>query len=163
MSARERFFKKIQQKQPVPPTPGSGSVHADIQTFCLRMEELVLQVSEWFEGSGVEVIASTTYLQDLSTIGSSLNSGAASYQITTLRLQNDSRSVSIAPEQLYQNGSKGCVTLTVETPDRVPGKARFYLCMAPESGWFIRSEHQTAAGKSLMTEDVFFRAIDNLA
>ena len=161
MSARERFFKRAQQRQNSV-LSGNGPVDADIQAFCQRMDDLALQVSEWLEGSGVEVIISTKYLQDLSTIGSSLNSGASHYQITTIRLQNNSRSVSITPEQLYQNGGKGCVTLTVETPDRVPGKARFYLCMAPEGGWFIRSEHQTVVGKNFMTEDIFFRVIENL-
>lgn len=127
------------------------------------MDQLAQQVQQWFEGSAVDVILGAKSLQDLSTVGRSLNSGASRYDITTIRLQNDTRSVSILPEQLYQNGLKGCVTLTVDTPDCEPGKQRFYLCMVPESGWFIRSEPQTAVGKIIMTEDIFFRVIENLA
>lgn len=162
MSVRERFFKKVQQKQNFA-APGDGSVEGDIQAFCQRMDELAQQVQEWFEGSGIEVIIAATSLQDLSTIGRSLNSGASRYDITTIRLQNDARSVSMSPEQLYQNGRKGCVALTVNTPDRTSGKQCFYLCMAPESGWFIRNERLVISDDSMMTEEVFFRVIDNLA
>ena len=162
MSVREHFFKKVQQKQS-DIIPSDGPVDADIQAFCQRMDELVQQVRQWFEGSGVDVVIGAKSLQDLSTVGRSLNSGASRYDITTIRLQNAPRSVSILPEQLYQNGLKGCVTLTVDAPDCEPGKQRFHLCMASESGWFIRSEHQATASKIIMTEDIFFRTIENLA
>lgn len=162
MSARERFFKKMQQEHSGT-SPGDGSVDADIQTFCQRMDALALQVLQWFEGSGIDVIIATTSLQDLSTIGHSLNSGASRYDITTIRLQNDIRSVSITPEQLYQKESKGCVILTVNTPDRTPGKQYFYLCMAPKSGWFIRGEHQSVTDRTIMTEETFFQRIESLA
>ncbi|MNP52938.1 hypothetical protein D3C76_1473640 [compost metagenome] len=109
------------------------------------------------------MVIGTKTLQDLSTVGRSLNSGVSRYDITTIRLQNDTRSVSILPEQLYQKGSKGCVTLTVEVPDLEPTRQRFHLSMAPEADWFIRAEHQAVSGKTIMTEDVFFRAIENLA
>jgi hypothetical protein len=162
VSARERFLKRVQQKHNTT-VPGDGTVDADVQVFCQRMDELAQQVQQWFEGSGIEVIIATKTLQDLSTVGRSLNSGVSRYDITTIRLQNDTRNVSILPEQLYQKGSKGCVTLTVDAPGCSPGKQYFYLSMAPESGWFIRAEHQAVSGKTIMTEDVFFRAIENLA
>ena len=152
----------MQQKQNAT-AHGDDVVDMDIQAFCQRMNQLAQQVRQWFEGSGVDVILGAKSLQDLSTVGRSLNSGASRYDITTIRLQNDTRSVSILPEQLYQNGLKGCVTLTVDAPDCEPGKQRFYLCMAPESGWFIRGEPQTAVGKIIMTEDIFFRVNGNLA
>lgn len=162
MSVRERFFRKVQQNQN-PPAPAGGSVGADIRAFCQRMDELAQQVSEWFEGSGVEVIITTISLSDLSTIGRSLNSGASRYEITNIRLQNGLRSVSITPEQLYRDNMRGCVTLTIEAPDRHPARQRFHLRMAPEGGWFILGEHQTATAERMMTEDVFFRTIENLA
>jgi len=161
VSAREHFFKKMKQSGATP--CNECPVIADIAAFCLQMEELAQQITQWLEGSGVVITQSTVHLSDLSTIGASLNSGASRYAITTLRLQNRDRSVSITPEQLYQKESKGCVILTVNTPDRTPGKQYFYLCMAPESGWFIRNEHQAAAGRVIMTEDVFFRTIESLA
>jgi len=164
VSARERFLKRVQQKQtPTSAVPGDGTVDADIEAFCQRMDELAQQVQQWFNGSGIDVVIGTTCLQDLSTVGRSLNSGASRYDITTIRLQNDTRSVSILPEQLYQLEQKGCVTLTVEVPDLEPTRQRFHLSMAPEAGWFIRAEHQVVSGKTIMTEDVFFCAIENLA
>lgn len=161
MSARERFFKKVQHKNTT--VPADGSVVADIHAFCQRMDELAQQITQWLEGSGVVITQSTVHLSDLSTIGASLNSGASRYDITTIRLQNDTRSVSIAPVQLYQDGCTGCVTLTVDTPECEPGRQQFYLSMKPEDGWFIREEQQAATMKSTMIEDVFFRTIENLA
>ncbi|WP_237931598.1 hypothetical protein [Buttiauxella sp. S19-1] len=162
MSTRERFFNKVQQKHNTT-VPGDGAVDADIQAFCQRMNALAQQVQQWFDGSGIEVIIGTKTLQDLSTVGRSLNNGASRYDITTIRVQNDTRSVSILPEQLYQLEQKGCLTMTVEVPDLEPTRQHFYLSMAPEAGWVIRNERQLISSNHMMTEDVFFRAIENLA
>lgn len=161
VSARARFFKKVQQQTVALPT--DGSVDTDIQAFCQRMAEFAQQIQQWFDGAGIRVTVASKYVQDLSTVGHSLNSGALRYEITTVRLQNDTRSVSILPEQLYRGGEKGCVTMTVNAPDRIPVKQLFYLCMAPEAGWIIRGEHQAIVKNAIMTEDIFFRAIENLA
>lgn len=161
MSARECFFKKVQQQNTIPPE--DRSVEAHIQIFCLRMDELAQQMQQWFEGSGIEVVIGVKSLSDLSTVGRSLNRGASYYDITTIRLQNDIRSVSIAPVQLYQDGCAGCVTLTVDAPDREPGRQQFYLSMAPVEGWLIRNEQQVNNSYSVMTEDIFFQIIENLA
>jgi hypothetical protein len=162
VSARERFFRKVQQHNGSTP-PGKKSVEAEIHAFRQQMDELAQQIYQWFEGAGIEVIIAKKYLHDLSTVGLSLNSGVCRYEITTIRLQNGNRSVSIIPEQLCRAGDRGCVTMNVEAPDTVSGRQTFYLCMAPESGWLIRNEHQGAQGNVLLSEDVFFRAIENLA
>lgn len=162
MSVRERFFKKVQQKNNRAPD-NNNPAEAEIQEFCQRMDDLAQQVNAWFEDSGIEVIIAKKYLHDLSTVGLSLNSGVCRYEITTIRLQNGNCSVSIIPEQLCRAGEKGCVTMCVDAPGTASGRQIFYLCMAPESSWFIRNEHQGGQGSVLLTEDVFFRAIENLA
>jgi hypothetical protein len=35
--------------------------------------------------------------------------------------------------------------------------------MAPETGWFIRREHQSEKENAIMTEELFFHAVDCLA
>jgi hypothetical protein len=35
--------------------------------------------------------------------------------------------------------------------------------MAAETGWFIRRENQDIQKRVMLTEDIFFRAIDSLA
>ena len=162
MSARERFFKKIQQnKQPVP--AGDNPVAAEIAQFCRQMDALAQQIAQWLDGSGIEVSIATKYLNDLSTIGTSLNSGASHYEIATIRLLNENRSVSVMPEQFYQDGDKGCVTIILDTPDRVPDRQRFYLHMAPEGGWLVRAKYQGEQGSvMLLTEDVYIQVIEHL-
>ena len=158
MSARERFFRKVQQNLTRIPS-GKKTAEAEIQVFQQRMDDLAQQVSQWLAGSGIEVTLSTKHIHDLSTVGFSLDSGICRYAITTVLLQNGGRSVSIVPEQLCR-GTEGCVTMRIN----VPGVAQvFYLSMAPESGWFIRSEHQGAKENVIMTEERFFQAVDRLA
>lgn len=159
MSARERFFKKVQQNKDTIPL-GKTSAEAAISAFCWQMEELAQQVSQWFEGSGIEVIYGTKHIHDLSTIGYSLNSSICRYDITTILLQNGERSVSIIPEQLCRGAETGCMTMRIDAPGN---SQAFYLSMAPEACWYIRREHQSANENVIMTENLFFQAVDRLA
>lgn len=124
------------------------------------MDDLAQQISQWFAGSGIELTLSTKHIHDLSTVGYSLNSGVCRYDITAIRLQNEERSVRILPEQLWNGAETGIVTLHVDAPGI---SQLFYLSMAPETGWFIRREHQSAKEKVIMTEERFFEAVDRLA
>lgn len=162
MSVRERFFKKMQQNNNRVPDSNT-SAEAEIQAFCQRMDDLAQQINVWFEDSGIEVIIAKKYLHDLSTVGLSLNSGVCRYEINTIRLRNGNRSVSIIPEQLCRAGDRGCVTMNVDAPGTASGRQTFYLCMAPDSGWFIRGAYQVSHHNIMMTEDAFFRAIDSIA
>lgn len=124
------------------------------------MDELAQQISQWFAGSGIEVTLSTRHLHDLSAVGYSLNSGICRYDITAIRLQNGDRSVRLLPEQLWNGAETGIVTLHVDAPGI---RQTFYLSMAPEAGWFIRRQYQSARDNVIMTEELFFEAVDRLA
>lgn len=158
MSARELFFKKVKQNKIL--LRSEGPVEADIRAFCQRMDELAQQVTQWLDGTGIEIVRALKYLSDLSTVGASLNSGTSRYEITSIRLLNGCRSVSILPERVYQPGEKGCVMMVIDVPS---GKQRFYLSMMPGGGWFIRGEHQAIEQRVIMTEEVFFQSVDRLA
>lgn len=106
------------------------------------MAELAQQISQWFDGTGIEVVISTRHLHDLSTLGYSLNSGICRYDILAIRLQNGERSVNIVPQQLLDGVEKGIVTLSLEAPDGAGSREVFYLSLAPEEGWMIRKAHQ---------------------
>lgn len=159
MLARERFFKKVQHKNNRAPS-GKKSADAEVRAFCSRMDELAQQISQWFAGSGIEVALSTRHLHDLSAVGYSLNSGICRYDITAIRLQNGDRSVRLLPEQLWNGTETGIVTLHVDAPGF---RQVFNLSMAPETGWFIRRQYQSAKENVIMTEELFFEAVDRLA
>ncbi|URN97474.1 hypothetical protein NB069_12275 [Leclercia adecarboxylata] len=159
MSARERFFKKVQHNSASVPS-GKHSVEAEVRAFCARMNALAQQLDQWFAGSGIEVRYSTKHIHDLSTIGYSLRSGISRYDITTIQLQNGDRSVTILPKQLCQGEERGVVTMRVEAYGTTQV---FCLSMAPETGWFIRREHQSLKDNVIMTEERFFQAVDRLA
>lgn len=159
MSARERFFKKVQHNSASVPS-GKNSVEAEVRVFCSRMNDLARQISQWFSGSTIEMTFSTKHIHDLSTVGYSLSSGICRYDITTIRLQNGDRSVTILPEQLCHRTETGLVTMRVEAYGITQV---FYLSMAPDTGWFIRREHQSVKENVIMTEERFFEAVDRLA
>ncbi len=134
MTARERFFKKLQQQQNPRRTEAlDGAAAADIARFRQQMAELAQQISQWFDGTGIEVVISTRHLHDLSTLGYSLNSGICRYDIPAIRLQNGERSVNIVPQQLLDGVEKGIVTLSLEARRR-GSREVFYLSLAPEVG-----------------------------
>ena len=152
MTARESFFKKLQQQQNPRRTAAlDGSAAADIARFRQQMAELA------------EVVISTRHLHDLSTLGYSLNSGICRYDIPAIRLQNGERSVNIVPQQLLDGVEKGIVTLSLEAPDGAGSREVFYLSLAPEEGWMIRKAHQSPEARLMLTEDRFFMAVDSLA
>lgn len=159
VSARERFFKKMQHNSTGVPS-GKDSVEAEVRAFCSRMNDLARQMSQWFSGSAIEVTFSTKHIHDLSTVGYSLSSGICRYDITTIRLQNGDRSVTILPEHLCHSTETGLVKMRVEAYG-IPQV--FYLSMAPDTGWFIRHEHQSAKDNVIMNEERFFEAVDRLA
>jgi hypothetical protein len=105
------------------------------------MAALAQQISQWFDGTGIEVVMSTRHLHDLSTLGYSLNNGICRYDIPAIRLQNGERSVNIVPQQLLDGVEKGIVTLSLETPGGTGSREVFYLSLAPEDGWMIRKAH----------------------
>ena len=164
MTARERFFKKLQQQQNPRRTAAlDGSAAADIARFRQQMVALAQQISQWFDGTGIEVVMSTRHLHDLRTLGYSLNNGICRYDIPAIRLQNGERSVNIVPQQLLDGVEKGIVTLSLETPGGAGSREVFYLSLAPEDGWMIRKAHQPPQARLMLTEDRFFMAVDSLA
>ena len=52
MSARERFFKKVQQNNVNKPIH-INTAEAEVRAFCQRMDDLAQQIIVWFEGSGI--------------------------------------------------------------------------------------------------------------
>lgn len=164
MTARERFFMKLQQQQNPPRTATlDGAAAADIARFRQQMAAFARQVNQWFDGTGIEVVVSTRHLHDLSTLGYSLNSGIYRYDIPAIRLQNGARSVNIVPQQLWDGVEKGVVTLSLEAPGGAGSREVFYLSLAPEDGWMIRQARQPPEARQILTEDRFFMAIDSLA
>ena len=80
------------------------------------MAALAQQISQWFDGTGIEVVISTRHLHDLSTLGYSLNSGICRYDIPAIRLQTAS-AASISCRSSCWMAWKRIVTLSLEAPD----------------------------------------------
>ncbi|MDK9604619.1 hypothetical protein [Lelliottia wanjuensis] len=162
MSAKDEFLKKSSENKEAQ-ISNQERVKRDIQEFRSRVDNLATQISQWVDGTGIQVITGQKRLND-ETVSFALGSGAnASYEVTTIQLKNNAKSATITPEWLYGLGHKGNVDFVVTTPNSIPRQMKFSLCMGPDEGWIISGEGQRKSEGETLTEETFFQAIQKLA
>ncbi|MBD3720886.1 hypothetical protein IE992_06080 [Klebsiella pneumoniae] len=119
------------------------------------MAELAQQISQWFDGTGIEVVISTRHLHDLSTLGYSLNSGICRYDIpghssAKRRAQRQYRAAAAVGWR-----GKGIVTLSLEAPDGAGSREVFYLSLGPGGGLDDPQGAPAPEARLILTEDRF--------
>lgn len=147
MSARERFFEKVQQRQ----NAGAAlekSAAREVAAFCAAMDRLAQQITGWFAGSGMVVERSIKSIQDMSAISYSLSSGICRYEIATLCIRNGSGYVSIIPEQLCREGNVGHVIMSVVAPG-TRQKKRCFICAWPRRAGGVCAAKLSLPGRAL--------------
>ncbi|CAM6816307.1 Histidine kinase [Enterobacter asburiae] len=127
MSVKSQFLKKLQDRQPVPASPGSKS-QADIAEFRLRVEQLQTQMDEWLTDTGLNVEPLTVSVLDLLVEG-------GAFEISGLVLHYDSRAVKFMPIFLYGQGVTGCVEATFHDGTCVASLGRLYMRSSIASEW----------------------------
>lgn len=93
MSVKSQFLEKLQTRQSAPASSVSKT-QADIAEFRLRMAQLQEQMDEWLVGTGLNVETLNTPVTDLLVEG-------GRFDIATLVLRIDDRSVKFVPAFLY--------------------------------------------------------------
>ncbi|QJT82294.1 hypothetical protein [Kosakonia sp. MUSA4] len=165
MSAKDDFFKKVKENR------NSGEEHAervrqDITLFRSRLSELAEQITQWLQGSGIEITRTETLLNDDSVKQFPGNGTDGTYKTPQVNLKNGEKVAELKAECLYGAGL-GCVSLIITNPYRAPSKTTFKLYMniknQPEEGWMIKIEHMPIHHAKLLTEEIFFGAIEALA
>ncbi|MEG4685373.1 hypothetical protein UXP70_10595 [Enterobacter cloacae] len=151
MSVKSQFLKKLQDRQPVPASPGSKS-QADIAEFRLRVEQLQTQMDEWLTGTGLNVEPLTVSVLDLLVEG-------GAFEISGIVLHYDSRSVKFMPIFLYGQGVAGCVEVTFCSGDKVISQGRLFMRVGNVNGWFFTPPDTSSLSGQLFDEGIFYGLI----
>ncbi|ESN14139.1 hypothetical protein L370_04426 [Enterobacter sp. MGH 24] len=151
MSVKSQFLKKLQDRQPVPASPGSKS-QADIAEFRLRVEQLQTQMDEWLTDTGLNVEPLTVSVLDLLVEG-------GAFEISGLVLHYDSRAVKFMPIFLYGQGVAGCVEVTFCSGDKVISQGRLFMRVGSVNGWFFTPPDTSSRSGQLFDEAIFYGLI----
>ena len=151
MSVKSQFLKKLQDRQPVPASPGSKS-QADIAEFRLRVEQLQTQMDEWLTGTGLNVEPLTVSVLDLLVEG-------GAFEISGIVLHYDSRAVKFMPIFLYGQGVAGCVEVTFCSGDKVISQGRLFMRVGSVNGWFFTPPDTSSRSGQLFDEAIFYGLI----
>ncbi|WP_395304337.1 hypothetical protein [Enterobacter sp. ECC-019] len=151
MSVKSQFLKKLQDRQPVPASPGSKS-QADIAEFRLRVEQLQTQMDEWLTGTGLNVKPLTVSVLDLLVEG-------GAFEISGIVLHYDSRAVKFMPIFLYGQGVAGCVEVTFCSGDKVISQGRLFMRVGNVNGWFFTPPDTSSRSGQLFDEGIFYGLI----
>ena len=81
------------------------------------MAELAQQISQWFDGTGIEVVISTRHLHDLVPLATASTAASAATISQPFVCKTASAAINIVPQQLLDGVEKGIVTLSLEAPD----------------------------------------------
>jgi len=170
MSARDGFFKKVQENQDNQQNLISR-VQADVMSFRAAMFELTKQVEQWLHGSGVEVATTEKLFNDESVSFIQGCEDLSTYKISSCRIKNGPKTAVIEPAAAYGGkATKGWASLTIDTPNRAPRIQKFLLRLGEDGTWTIRNDDMPSnmhdpliKQEFALTEETFFQAIESLA
>ncbi|WP_435952679.1 hypothetical protein [Dryocola sp. BD626] len=154
MSAKERFFKKLQEKQPQAGVYACKS-EADIAAFRLRMSELLGQIEEWLAGTDIRVESTSVSVVELLV-------GGKAFTVTGIALRYENRKVTFTPVFLYGQGVTGCVEVSLHASGSLTSVCRLFMRTSESSEWTWRpSGHSTLPG-GVFCEEAFYNMISGL-
>ncbi|UAN41041.1 hypothetical protein KGP24_00640 [Enterobacter sp. JBIWA008] len=151
MSVKSQFLEKLQAQQPAPVSSVSKT-QADIAEFRLRMAQLQEQMDAWLVGTGLNVETLNTPVTDLLVEG-------GRFDIATLVLRIDDRSVKFVPAFLYGQGVTGCVEATFHNGGLVTSLGRLFMRSGTVNNWtFVPPDALSRSGPGF-DESTFFGLI----
>lgn len=151
MSVKSQFLEKLQTRQSAPASSVSKS-QTDIAEFRLRMAQLQEQMDAWLVGTGLNVETVSTSVTDLLVEG-------RVFDIATLVLRIDDRSVKFVPAFLYGQGVTGCVEATFHDGRYTTSLGRLFMRSGTVNNWtFVPPGALSSSGQGF-DESTFFGLI----
>lgn len=146
-----QFLEKLLARQSAPVSSVSKT-QADIAEFRLRMAQLQEHMDAWLVGTGLNVETLSTSVTDLLVEG-------RVFDIATLVLRIDDRSVKFVPTFLYGQGVTGCVEATFHNGGLVTPLGRLFMRSGMVNNWtFIPPGVLSSPGQGF-DESTFFGLI----
>lgn len=151
MSVKSQFPEKLQTRQSASALSVSKS-QTDIAEFCQRMVQLQEQMDAWLEGTGLSVEAYSTSVTDLLVEG-------GAFDIASLVLRIDDRSVKFVPAFLYGRGVTGGVEVFFHNGGLVTPLGRLFMRSGTLNNWtFVPPGALSPSGQGF-DESTFFGLI----
>ncbi|MEH0884267.1 hypothetical protein [Enterobacter sp. UNJFSC 003] len=154
MSVKSQFLVKLQARQPAPASSVSKT-QADIAEFRLRMAQLQEQMDAWLVGTGLNVETLSTSVTDLLVEG-------RVFDIATLVLRIDDRSVKFVPSFLYGQGVTGCVEATFHDGSYTTSLGRLFMRSGTVNNWTFTPPGALSPSGQSFDESTFFGLIFSL-
>lgn len=154
MSAKARFLKKLQDKQ-----PGRGAFEnrgqADIAEFQQQMNQLQESMETWLTGTGIETASTTVSLVEFLL-------GGTVFSISGIQLRYENRMVKFTPVFLYGQGVTGCVEATLCAEGSTTHLCRLFMRCAEHNHWTWRPAGWSTRPGEPFNEEVFFNMVEGL-
>ena len=151
MSVKSQFLEKLQTRQSAPASSVSKS-QTDIAEFRLRMAQLQEQMDAWLVGTGLNVETVSTSVTDLMVEG-------RVFDIATLVLRIDDRSVKFVPAFLYGRGVTGCVEATFHDGRYTTSLGRLFMRSGTVNHWIFTPPGALSPSGQDFDESTFFGLI----
>ncbi|WP_139429154.1 hypothetical protein [Aeromonas veronii] len=145
MSTKDAFFQKLEVNSNAKKEQ-EDALKMTIQAFQQDTAVLIKTIQEWFASSPVKATVSSVSLFEEST----------RFEVTSLKLVNGSKSLTIVPTGLYYFGVAGALDVTIQNPERSPATTKFSIhwkdSVSKLSGWVL----VTGGGGQLPVQRVEF-------
>lgn len=154
MSAKERFLKKLQDKQ-----PGRGVFEnkgqADIAEFQQQMTQLQESIETWLTDTGIQTKSTSVSLVEFLI-------GGKTFSIPGIQLLYENKTVKFTPVFLYGQGVTGCVEVSLCAEGAPVPLCRMFMRAAGHNHWTWRPAGWSTQPGEAFSEDVFFNMIEGL-
>lgn len=151
MSLKTQFLKKLQDRQRGP-VSFTCKTQADIAAFRLRMTQLQEQMDIWLTDTGLHVETQVVSVTDLLV-------GGGAFEIASIVLHIDNRSVNFVPVFLYGQGVTGCVEVTFRDGVQVTPLGRLFMRSVSVNDWTFAPSGDLSRSGEGFNESTFFSLI----
>lgn len=151
MSAKARFFKKLQDQHPRSGAFDTKS-QADIAEFRMQMGELKSLMEGWLTDTGVSVEEVPVSLVEFLI-------GGKAFNVPGILLGYETRQVKFTPIFLYGQGVVGGVEVTLRAQGKITSLYRLFMRSSDDVHWTYSVSGSVAAPRVPFSEDAFFEMI----
>ncbi|HED6238475.1 TPA: hypothetical protein R5X36_000557 [Enterobacter sichuanensis] len=151
MSAKARFFRKLQDQHPRCEAFDTKA-KADIAAFRLRISQLQASMDTWLAGTEIRTEATATVLVEFLI-------GGSAFSVPGITLHYGKRSIRFTPIFLYGPGVTGCIETCLHAPDAIRSLYRLFMRSGRQNDWTWCPAGVQGGDPARFDEEAFFTMI----
>ena len=154
MSAKSRFFKKLQDQSPRNEAFNTKA-EADIAAFRQRISQLLESMETWLAGTGIRTETTANSLVEFLI-------GGSAFSVPGITLHYGTRSIRFTPIFLYGQGVTGCIEVCLYTGTDIRPRYRLFMRSGRQNDWTWCPAGAQNGNPARFDEETFFTMIDSL-